>query len=202
MDRLQQKRHARKLLVQSKRKDKLISGYIKSKHPEIYAEAIECYETLNALYPKKRDLCKTVEYLRMTTGAVNYNQYYYHRKVEKNQLEKAVETTPEMELRIPLLTHETLQAQATLDIPGAADVITEVNQDQALRAVFNEMTTTETTQTTTTHEAVSDSVQLEDQTYQGLVDELVNDPFLQDAFQDIEFNDPTPLEIELNNMLM
>ena len=211
MDRLQQKRSARKLLVQSKRKDKLISAYIQAKHPEIYAEATAFYQNLDALYPTKRDLCKTVEFLRITTGASNYHSYYYQRKLEKKQSEKkaAETTTPEMVLQIPLLTQETVQAQTTLDIPGAADVITEVQQDHALRDVFKEMTTHETVQredpscqSLVQDQNEAEKLQIETTSYQSLVQELLNDPMLQDAFEDIELNDPSPLENELINMGM
>ena len=207
MDRLARKRETRKELVNAKRKARLISGYVKFKYPEVYADALNLYEFLNGAYPNKRDLTKTVEYLQITTGAVSYTKFYNDRKAQKKHQEKQTE----MELRIPLLTRETVQSQTTLDIPGATDVVTEIMEDEPLRVVFNQITTETTTETTTTettiHEGETNTaspgiVQLDDTTYKSLVEDLVNDPMLGDAFEDIDLNDPSPLEIELSNFGM
>ena len=204
MDPRERKRQTRKVLCEAKRKDRLISGYVKCKYPEVYAEALECYESLNAVYPTKRDLSKTVEYLQLTTGAVSYTKYYNDRKAQKKRQEKQTETTAErqekqtetttkeMALRIPLLPPETVQSQETLDIPGANNVTNEIMQDPELRSVFQDMTTTDT--------ALPDSLEVKDQTYQDLVQELVKDPMLVDVFEDIHFDDPTPLEMELSDI--
>ena len=143
MDRNERKKQTRKTLCQANRQDRLISGYVKFKYPEVYAEALACYQSLDALYPNKRDLSKTIEYIQLTTGAVSYTQYYNDRKAQKKQQEKPSKTTTtDMALRIELLSPETVASQATLDIPESNDVLTEIMQDQDLRVVFDDITTT------------------------------------------------------------
>ena len=211
MEKLEKKRNSRKLLVESRRKNKVISEYVKVKYPEVFVEASECYKKLDELYPERRDLCKAVEFILATTGTLTNNQYYYNKRLQRKTVEKAAKTTPttptnpEMVLQIPLLPVETVNAQATLDIPGAAEVITEVQEDPVLRAVFEERTAQKTPQVEgaawqSPVQQFNEPLQVEDTTYQRLVQELLNDPILQDAFDDIEINDPSPLENELMNV--
>ena len=207
----QRKNQARKCLVHTRRKDRLISEYIRHKYPEIYNEAVDTHEKLDAMYPQKRDLTKSMEFMQMTNGVLTYNQYYYHRKTPKARVEKL----SKMGLTIPLMSASDVQEQATLEIPGAADVIVEVCQDPNLREVFREMTCepdnvqhegppNNTQHEAVQHEVASDNVQQEvvvatTETYKSMVDDLVNDPELASVFDDFDFSLLSPLETELNN---
>ena len=44
------------------REERIITGYIKAKHPEIYGEATDFYNQLNKRYPHKCDLRKVPEF--------------------------------------------------------------------------------------------------------------------------------------------
>ena len=232
MKRKERKRFTRKQLTISNRHNKLISEYVSYKHPDIYKEAEAFYKMLNQKYPEKRDLCKTIEYLELTTGAITYNQYYSHRKQDKRARDKretASETTTtgqyvdsmanettttgqhvdSMVLQIPLLSGQSVANNMSLDIPEYEDVITEINNDSDLRAVFNDCTTTmdmsaseSNTSASESNTSASESNTMQsflgviEQDLQDFVEELVNDPQLNQVFDDMQ----TPLEDELLNM--
>ena len=59
---LQKKREQRHRRELTGKLDKTISDYVHHKYPNIYAEAKEYYDELNAMYPSKKDLIKTVEH--------------------------------------------------------------------------------------------------------------------------------------------
>ena len=44
------------------REERVITGYVRYVHPEVYKEAYEFYSQLNKLYPEKKDLRRTNEY--------------------------------------------------------------------------------------------------------------------------------------------
>ena len=47
------------------RVERIISGYVKHCHPEVYSKAYEFYQHLNGIYPDKKDLRKTREFLML-----------------------------------------------------------------------------------------------------------------------------------------
>ena len=253
MERKERKRFTRKQLTISNRHNKLISQYVSFKHPDIYKDAEAFYKMLNHKYPEKRDLCKTIEYLELTTGAITYHQYYSHRKQDKRARDKretasettttgqhvdsmasettttgqhvdsmasettttgqhvdsmASETTTtgqhvdSMVLQIPLLSSQSVANNMSLDIPQYEDVMTEINNDSDLRAVFNNCTTTMDTSASESNTSASESNTMQsflgviEQDLQDFVEELVNDPQLNQVFDDME----TTLENELLDM--
>ena len=241
MERKERKRFTRKLLTRSNRHNKLISQYVSFKHPDVYKDAEAFYKMLNHKYPEKRDLSKTIEYLELTTGAITYNQYYNHRKQDKrvrDKRETASETTTtgqhvdsmasetttttgqhvdSMVLQIPLLSSQIVANNMSLDIPQYEDVMTEINNDSDLRAVFNNRTTTMDTSASESNTSASESntsgsesntmqsfLGVTEQDLQDLVEELVNDPQLNQVFDDMDnvsdYDMQTPLEKELSDM--
>ena len=153
----ERKRITRKELSKTNRHDRLLANYVKFKYPDVYEDAEACYQQLNAKYPDKRDLSKTLEYVQLTTGATSYTQYYNYRKLEKKTQEKSktasktttttgkhvnTDNTDSMVLQIPLLSPETVASNVSLDIPEYNEVMTEIMQDPNLRAIFNNLTTT------------------------------------------------------------
>ena len=101
------------------KQDRFISAYVKTKDPRLFMEAKDYYKQLDSIYPHKRDLCKTVEFLHMSTGVSSFSQYYYKRKQEKQDKEKQdkEKITDNMVLRIPLMS----------DIPDQQTQQEEVN---------------------------------------------------------------------------
>ena len=58
----------RRIEANKVREQRIITGYVSLKHPEVYKEAVEFYELLNEKYPGKKDLRKTNEYEWLKTG--------------------------------------------------------------------------------------------------------------------------------------
>ena len=75
MESKQRKNTTRRMLTLTSKHDRFIASYLKAKHPQVYGEADEFFTQLNKLYPDKRDLRKTVEFLHATTGITNFIEY-------------------------------------------------------------------------------------------------------------------------------
>ena len=144
------KRITRKSLSIKTRRDRFISGYVKQKYPEAYMEAEEFYSKIDRIYPNKRDLCKTIEFLRITTGIKNINEYYHRNRLPK--VRRKNHTVDNMVLEIPLLSHNTLTSNRTeevnvhvnespLVLPDGLyeDLVPEIRKDPDLHAIFNDM---------------------------------------------------------------
>ena len=75
----------RRLLTSTDKHDRFISTYVQMKHPDIYTEA-ECFYThLDQIYPEKRDLRKTAEFLHDTQGVGSVYQHYYRNRCHKKK---------------------------------------------------------------------------------------------------------------------
>ena len=100
-------RHTRAIKIKH---DRVITQYVKAKHPELYREAEQIYQMLEEKYPLKRDLTKTSEFLTHTTEYSTFQDLYRDRykKKKANLKEATVSVTQEMRLEIPLMTtHDT-----------------------------------------------------------------------------------------------
>ena len=150
MDNKLRKKVTRKNLSIKTRHDRLISEYVKVKYPEAYMEAEEYYVRLNQIYPNKRDLCKTIEFLRITTEFKTLNDFYHRNKPSKVKRKK--QTVDNMLLEIPLLNHNTLTSNRTeevnvhvnespLVLPDSLyeDLVREIRSDPDMYSIFNDM---------------------------------------------------------------
>ena len=193
------------------KKDRFIADYIQVKFPQIYDEAKRHYDQLDAVYPGKRDLTKTVEFVYMTTGVTSLRQYYHKRRIEKtkNLLEKEPGINDIMVLKIPLFDakasnklggsshqqQETIDHEPPLPIPDDLyeNLLRELRNDPELYSIFNDMDM-----------SGDDSIDLSgeqqpnesnpDTLCEDIVDELWQDPELQVILCD----EQTPLERELS----
>ena len=92
------------------RMNRIITEYVRSKHPEVYDEAKAVYTKLDMLYPTKKDLRKTYEFCVYTTGSKD-NKYKYSRKLHHQVSDNFV-------LEIPLMDTSDAPTVAS-DIPPA-----------------------------------------------------------------------------------
>ena len=74
-------KHIRRRALRTKRDNdsrraKFIEGYIKAKHPVVYAEACHTYKQVGNNNKGKKDLRKTNEYIKLTTPYKDIRQYY------------------------------------------------------------------------------------------------------------------------------
>ena len=157
MDRSERKRLTRKNLSLKARLDRFISGYIEVKHPQTYNEAKEYYEKLDSVYPNKRDLCKTVEFLYATTGVTSFTEYYRQKRLDKGKKQTEKKSIVDnMVLRIPLFdaTDKNIVGnipdqqkvnvhEESLTIPDDVyeNLVQELRKDPDLYNIFNDMNT-------------------------------------------------------------
>ena len=162
MERTERKKLTRRKLSLKTRQDRFVSAYVKHKHPQVYSEANKWYKQLDEMYPDKRDLRKTLEFLRMTMGVKTYNQYYElnrpNRKrknetVEKSSKKQAQEKNgivDNMMLKIPLMkmSESILQRASTINDDESflsitdqeyEAVIEELRNDPDLYAIYNDL---------------------------------------------------------------
>ena len=163
IDRLKQKRASRHARAIQKRHDRVITQYMKAKHPKLCEEAEELYVQLNKKYPEKRDLTKTSEFLTATTNYSTFTDLYRHRyKMKKiNQKEKHTPETTEMVLQIPLMSANDINMSTSSQGDNAS---MSSNDDEALS--------------------------IPEDTYNMLVEELLKDPELHNVFNDMKDNTP------------
>ena len=148
MSRLEQKRSARHIRVAKTKHDRFVSAYLKNVYPNQYAEAELQYEKLNRKYPTKRDLTKTTEYLKLSTGYDTFVEYYRAQSAERAQKPEKKNTTQEMciSLEIPLMDKHDInvttlcqKADESLLIPEDVytDLVTELTKDPELYNIFH-----------------------------------------------------------------
>ena len=61
-EKVKRRRELRKKTRDNVRQTSFVVDYIESKHPNIYTEAVECYNWMSSQYPAKKDLRKTAIY--------------------------------------------------------------------------------------------------------------------------------------------
>ena len=206
-----------------KREERVITGYVQMKHPEIYKEAAGFYNLLNEKYPSKLDLRKTNEYeaLRMPVSGETIKKYYT-RKAYPN-IKKSVD----VEVHNPGKTYEG-NMQLNIQLISAEPVNKPVNEEpttelQNTETVgVNEEQTTELQNTETVGvneeptanqdpliqpaEIIIGETGTLEATFnaeipEGVIEEIMatlqEDPFLESCFMDIDIDESSPLEKEL-----
>ena len=114
------------------REQRIISGYVELKYPEVYKEAAGFYNLLNEKYPTKNDLRKTNEYEWLKTDIPNeITKKYYKRKDYPNIKKRTTvdvqthnprkECSDNMQLVIPLMESITTAAQESQSITKPAE---------------------------------------------------------------------------------
>ena len=158
-----------------KRVSVFVQEYVKEKHQNIYAEAVNFYTTLNGLYPKKNDLRKTKEFREWkkakpdnnretSTTATITNQAAQDQTNANSRIDQAVQQTNNFTLRIPLIPQSSI-SQAEIS-PQELEIGAEYTVETApLQAEMQGIT---------------------DQRIQEIIEELQNDPDLDGIFNDID----------------
>ena len=178
------------------REERVITEYVKIKHPEIYAKATTFYDKLNELHPKKPDLRKAKEFYPLLTG-IPLNTASKKRYTEKvfpniNKTDPQLETPLlAVRLEIPLLPPQpTTPAESPPAVPATSP------PPESPPAVPAPPTATSPPEPTTENMVCLPHV--DDETLNQIIVDLQNDPFLNDFFDDLELNEISPLEEELH----
>ena len=171
----------RKNLTIKDRRDRFVAGYVQSKYPDIYREANVFYEQLGEIYPNKKDRCKTIEYLRATEGVKSYNEYYRKKRPSKKKGKHTLEKSSiadNMVLEIPLFnTSSTAHKPNSTILEQASVNIPQINDQESALIITDDV-------------------------YEGLVQELRQDPDLYRIFNDTmyTYGDDTIQDLDLNNI--
>ena len=230
MDKLIRRRELRAKRTEENLHAKFISGYIKAKYHDIYTEAYQAYWRVREKNPARKDMTKTVDFLKMTTPYTSYPVYYYSRRKEtgKNKGDtppKKTRNTYDIVLNIPLISaneiatrNDETQPPDSHEIPTRNDETQPpdsheiaIRNDETQPPDSHEIPTrNDETQPPDSHEIATrnDETQplvISGTVYEDLLQEINQDPDLYRIFNDMDIPDiddmlDTPLERELNQL--
>ena len=160
----------------------LINDYIYIKHPEIYREAAECYNHLNAKYPAKKDLrrCKEFKALKTPQRTGPYH-VIVHPDISLELLESAAQELADTDTNTDLpatepptnrLGNKTMELKIPLLEPA---IITQTLQE-----------VTQETLQVAAQEIVDDDTILHPTLEEGLPEDIIND-IIKELRTDPEF---------------
>ena len=215
MDKLQRRRELRAKRTEENLHAKFISGYIKAKHHDIYMEAYQTYWRVKEKNPARKDMTKTVDFLKMTTPYTSYPVYYYSRRkeTEKNKGDtppKKTKNTYDIVLNIPLISANEIATRNDETQPPDSHEIPTRNDETQPPDSHEIPTRNDETQPPDSHEiaTANDETQplvISGTVYEDLLQEINQDPDLYRIFNDMDIPDiddmlDTPLERELNQL--
>ena len=183
---IETERMLRRIDAKKKRLDRVMSGYLYNMHPEIYAEGLRFYNALDRIYPNKKDLRKTPQFLGLQHGKPPGTTTKVQRVSEKIVKDTFV-------LEIPLEKRKTAVRQSS-SITRATETITT----SAPKETADISMTTNTTEkpadtivpaetTPTNASGTTDLLPLDDATLDQIIQELNSDTNLHEFFNDIDF---------------
>ena len=170
------------------RMNRIITEYVRSKHPEVYNEAKAVYTKLDMLYPTKKDLRKTYEFCVYTTGSKD-NKYRYSRKLHHQVSDNFV-------LEIPLMHMSDAPATPTVasDIPPAVIPPAVIPPAVIPPAVIPPVVIPPDVGAEVTLPFLSNEI------IDEIIEDLRNDPEINTFFDEILTTGQTPLEEELGTL--
>ena len=188
-----QKRRLRdaKRTVENNR-NKFIVRYIEGLHGDVYVEAQERYEEIKRKNPGRNDLTKTVDFMSMAMPYKQVPLYYYTRRNKQKSHRRSTSTTT-MVLNIPLIPNTDIPS-AIIPQPGDDDTETSVQEDQEIPSAIIPQPGDDDTETSVQEDQEIPStttLPIPDRVYEGLLQEIMQDPDLYRIFND--FN-PNPLD--------
>ena len=213
MDKLQKRRKVRSVYTDKNRHARFISEYVKARHNHIYMEADQIFRDIRERNPRKKDIRKTEEFLKITTQYTSYAQFYNRRKTtpknpenKDNMVRNIAPKNPKimdnMQLNITLMPCGETSTKNQDEIPPPAIpeletpqlVIPELEtQDETPQLVIPELETQDETP-----QLVIPELETQDETpqlvipehvYEDLLQELRNDPDLYKIFNDMDIPD-------------
>ena len=210
MNRVDRKNIWRRLEANKVREQRVISGFVKAKYPEVYKDAVNFYNALNKIYPSKRDLRKTNEYEWMKNGTPDTftKKYYQRRKPYQRKSKKATVKrdgpSDNMRLIIPLMenpvTPSTEQVVETTVESSVNNTTPEETNHVMIEdaEIVIESSADDKTQDNVFEPSLGEIIP--DSVLEEIMEGLRQDPDLQALFDDdinIEIDETSPLEREL-----
>ena len=200
MNRKEQRQIWRRARASEVRQERLITEYIRTKHPVVYNEAATVYNQLNEKYPEKPDLRKTKEFNMILSGISTSSKY--PRDVFPNITLNVQPTfVDNMQLRIPLLTDQSsdqspvqssvpdqssVQSPVQSSVPDQSSVQSSVPVQSPVPVQFQ---VGEIPQVEITVQTSEDLHPIDDSVLEEIMKGLREDPTLHTFFQDWDFKD-------------
>ena len=181
------------------RVDRIISGYVKHRHPEVFKEANDYYQWLNELYPEKKDLrrCNEFEILKHGTDSPIRKFYTTKKKITHATVSPKSNISDTMVLQIPLMkecdiVNQTIQ---TAETPTCANEITVETTVESETVVVESSSQPETVvETPMPSISFTELPPVSDEMLEQIISGLREDPDICTFFDDIEFQlDDCPL---------
>ena len=201
------------------RTERVLTGYVKHRHPKIYDEAMGFYEHLNQIYPNKKDLRRSNEYEWLRNGTDKTMRKYYtrKRKITDNMVlniplmdesEIGTENTTQTD-EIPTCQHE-ITAETTLESSSQYEVAQAENTTQTdeIPTCQHEITVETTLESSSQYEVTQETEvetsttipsadllpPVSDEILEQIINGLREDPDINNFFEDIDFElDDCPL---------
>ena len=145
-------RALRRLDAKRKRLERVMSGYIFYTHPEIYAEGVKFYNTLDAIYPNKKDLRKTPQFMALQQTIPPYNIVEKSKVLQVTEKKRTVKDS--FVLEIPLVKRKTaVQQTSTITRAMKTVATTSATETTATTSAPETSTSTSATETVATTSA-------------------------------------------------
>ena len=186
-------------------KNKFISKYVEGLHNKIYTEAERLYNEIKEKNPDRRDMTKTVEFMRAVEPHKTIPVYYYMKWMEQQEYSTKNSTTTtttndgkHMVLNIPLMPLTEI-ARTTEDLETAEPLPIINQQDPEMPEplpIINQQDPT-----TTTQDPEIQHLEIPLEAYEEALYELRQDPDLFNIFDDFNTTIQENVEIydEANN---
>ena len=163
----------RRLATRKKNADKVIIGYIKTKHPVVYGEAEKYLQGLNAEYPDKKDLSKTKRFQNMLRTEAT---------CENCQVRSKVVRMDSFRLQIELNDYTKTANPPAQDSP--AEVTLQTSRDEMAKA--NTLAELATAAVTAQDPQDATLSLMDEGTLEEIMNDLREDPTIADFFSDVE----------------
>ena len=198
MEKLQRRRETRLVRMNEIRFSRFLADYVKAKYNHIHMEAVHVFNDISEKNPGKKDMRKTIEFLKMTTQYTSYNQYYARRKESSDSGPGTVPISNDnMVLNITLMSREEAEKQHEIpssDFPEAEKQHEIPSSDFPEAEKQHEIPSSDFPEAETEGEITQ--MVIPQDVYEGLLEELRSDPDLYRLFNDFPDSETQQVDIE------
>ena len=195
MDKKNERRTKRNMYRSRLRRAAGISDYLLLAAPQLHLEAVQFFDNLQRLYPKKKDLRKTKEFMAYQKSKLGVTN---KRKKAKTATKITIDKTMVLNIELNKPTTAKINSQPEKANNNVQDIPIGPEGDQ-LSSIFEQIPTDVMNQMVKDINADPDLKSILDQ-FDFYEEEVLDEGDLFDLDIDIDINDETPLEKELNNL--
>ena len=189
MDNTSRKNIRRRQESANVRCNRIVTGYVETNYPEVYAEAQQFYHSLDTAYPHKKDLRRTNEYAWMKDGSLG--KKYYLRKAKETTTKHKV--ADNMRLVIPLMETPKNTNEDVMESTQELSVMPNGEPTQELPVMPNDEPTQELS-VMPNDEPTQEFPVMPEEKIEEIIKELSKDPDLNQVFRDFDVGAEVELE--------